>query len=93
MDNRIIIVKLDEQAHQVEAKPDQTILDALLDAGIDVPYSCEGGFCTSCKAKLMEGKATMSNNETLFEDEVKEGYILTCVATPITDICVVNFDN
>lgn len=92
MDNKIIIAVLDGKGHQVEVKPDQTILDAILDAGIDAPYSCEGGFCTSCKAKLLEGEATMSNNETLYEDEVKEGYILSCVATPTTDICVVNFD-
>ena len=61
-------IVLDDEQSIVKAPSSKTILDAALDADIDAPYSCEGGFCTSCKAKVTEGKAVMENNETLDED-------------------------
>jgi ring-1,2-phenylacetyl-CoA epoxidase subunit PaaE len=85
-------VILDDEVHEIVITESQTILDAALDASLDAPYSCEGGFCTACRAKLTEGKAVMENNETLDEDEVAEGWILTCVAKPTTDKLIVNFD-
>ena len=62
----------------------QTILDAAMEHGVDVPFSCKGGVCCTCKAKVMEGKAIMDQNSSLSEDEIEEGFILTCQAHPIT---------
>ena len=70
----------------------KSILDAAMDAGADVPFSCKGGVCCTCKAKVMEGKAIMDQNSSLSEDEIEEGFILTCQAHPITENIIVDFD-
>ncbi len=59
-----------------------TILDAALAEGADLPFSCKGGVCTTCKAKLIEGKVEMEVNYGLEPDEVKAGFILTCQSHP-----------
>jgi ring-1,2-phenylacetyl-CoA epoxidase subunit PaaE len=68
------------------------ILDILDKEGFDAPYSCRGGVCCSCKAKVLKGKATMSLNYALTDEEVEEGYILTCQAHPASEELVVSFD-
>lgn len=68
------------------------ILDAAIDAGVDAPFSCKGAVCATCRAKLMEGKVTMTMNYALTDDEVEEGYILTCQSHPTTPVVVVDYD-
>ena len=68
------------------------ILDAAMDAGVDAPFSCKGAVCATCRAKVMEGKVSMTMNYALTDDEVEEGYILTCQAHPITPTVVVDYD-
>jgi len=58
-----------------------------------VPYSCQGGVCSSCIARVKEGKATMDTNQILTDGEVEEGLILTCQAHPTTDSIIVDFDD
>ena len=70
----------------------KSILDAAMDAGADVPFSCKGGVCCTCKAKVLKGKAIMDQNSSLSEDEIEEGFILTCQAHPITENIIVDFD-
>ncbi|MBI3510057.1 MAG: 2Fe-2S iron-sulfur cluster binding domain-containing protein [Bacteroidetes bacterium] len=70
----------------------QAILDAALDADLDVPYACKGAVCCTCRAKLMEGKVTMDQNFALTDDEVAQGYILTCQSHPASERVVVNYD-
>ncbi len=70
----------------------QTILDAALQQGADLPYACKGGVCCTCKAKLLEGNVTMDVNYALEEEEVAQGYILTCQSHPTTEKVVVDFD-
>ena len=70
----------------------KSILDAAMDAGADVPFSCKGGVCCTCKAKVIKGKASMDQNFSLSEEEVEEGFILTCQAHPITENIIVDFD-
>lgn len=70
----------------------QSILDAALKKGADLPYACKGGVCTTCKAKLVEGKVSMDVNWGLEPDEVAKGYILTCQSHPQTEKVVVDFD-
>lgn len=68
------------------------VLDAALDAGVDVPYSCKGAVCCTCRAKIIEGKARMDANFALTDSEVEEGFILTCQAHPLTEKLVVDYD-
>ena len=71
-------VTLDHETIEITMKNDkQTILDAVENAGFDPPFSCRGGVCCSCKAKIIEGEATMRLNYSLTDEEVKNGYILT----------------
>jgi len=70
-----------------------SILDAALKQGADLPYACKGGVCTTCKARLMEGKVEMDVNWGLEEDEIEKGYILTCQSHPLTDVVTVDFDS
>ena len=68
------------------------ILDAAIDAGVDAPFSCKGAVCATCRAKLMEGKVNMTMNYALTDDEVADGYILTCQSHPTTPVVVVDYD-
>ena len=70
-----------------------TILNAALAQGADLPFACKGGVCTTCKAKLLEGKVEMEVNYGLEPDEVKAGFILTCQSHPRSEKVVVDFDS
>jgi ring-1,2-phenylacetyl-CoA epoxidase subunit PaaE len=70
----------------------QTILDAAMEQGADVPFSCKGAVCCTCRAKVMEGKVTMDANYSLSEEEVAEGFVLGCQARPASANVVVDFD-
>jgi ring-1,2-phenylacetyl-CoA epoxidase subunit PaaE len=88
-----ITVKLDGIAFDFELPFDgEPILDAALKQGADLPFSCKGGVCATCKARLLEGKVEMDTNYALEQEEVDEGYILTCQSHPTTDKVVVDFD-
>ena len=69
------------------------ILAASLRNDLDAPYSCQGGVCSSCLCKVTEGKAVMTKNSILSEEEVGEGFVLACQAHPTTASIVVDFDN
>lgn len=69
-----------------------TLLDAAMRAGADLPFSCKGGVCSTCKAKILEGEVEMEINYGLESDEVAAGYVLTCQSHPITKRVVVSFD-
>jgi ring-1,2-phenylacetyl-CoA epoxidase subunit PaaE len=70
----------------------QTILDAGLDLGADLPFACKGGVCCSCKAKLVEGEVEMEANYGLEKSELKAGFILTCQSHPRSGKVVVDYD-
>lgn len=69
-----------------------SILDAALKHGADLPYACKGGVCCTCRAKVTEGEVEMEVNYALDKDEISKGFILTCQAHPKTDKVVVDFD-
>lgn len=71
---------------------DPSILDVALRAGMDLPYSCKGGVCCTCRAKVVEGKVRMDKNYTLEQQDVDAGYVLTCQAHPLTERVVISFD-
>jgi len=68
------------------------VVDAALAQGIRVPYSCKGGMCCTCRARLVEGEARMTTNYSLEPWEIARGFILTCQAVPTTDRLVVDYD-
>ncbi len=68
------------------------ILDAAMDQGVDAPFSCKGAVCCTCKAQVVEGKAVMEMNYALSDEEVEQGFILTCQAHPASEKVVVDFD-
>lgn len=68
------------------------VLDAGHEAGADLPFACKGGVCCTCKAKIIEGSASMEVNYALEPDEVEAGYILTCQSHPTSEKLIVSFD-
>lgn len=81
-----------EETHFDVASTGKAILDAALDAGADVPYACKGAVCCTCRAKVIEGSVEMEMNYALEDDEVEEGYILTCQSHPTSAKVVVSYD-
>lgn len=71
---------------------DKSILDAAVDAGLDAPFSCKGGVCTTCMAKMTEGSVRMDANYALTDHELKKGFILCCQAHPTSDVVKLSWD-
>jgi ring-1,2-phenylacetyl-CoA epoxidase subunit PaaE len=88
-----ITITVDDETSTFEMSQKQTILEAALDEDLDAPYSCQGGICSSCLARIKEGQATMRQNNILTESEVAEGLILTCQAHPTTPTLKVDYDD
>lgn len=70
----------------------QTILDAAIEAGVDAPFSCKGAVCCTCRAKIIEGQVKMDANFALTDNEVEQGFVLTCQSHPTTERVIVDFD-
>ncbi len=88
-----ITIKLDGRSFSFAlGLNDSNILDAALQQGADLPYACKGGVCCTCRAKLIEGKVKMDVNYALEDDEVANGFILTCQSHPLTEKVVIDFD-
>lgn len=89
-----ITVKLDGRSFDFDLSltSDTSILDAALNQGADLPFACKGGVCCTCKARLLEGEVMMDVYWGLEEEEVEQGYILTCQSHPKTEKVVVDFD-
>lgn len=83
---------LDRKTATVSMKPGETLLESARRAGMGPPFSCEAGNCGTCMAKIVDGHATMRVNDALDEDEVEEGYVLTCQAIPDTTDIEVSYD-
>ena len=88
-----ITITVDDYETTFEMSQKQTILDAALKQGIDAPYSCQGGICSSCLARVKSGTAEMKKNSILSDSEIEEGLILTCQACPTSAEIVVDYDD
>jgi ring-1,2-phenylacetyl-CoA epoxidase subunit PaaE len=86
------VAVLDGIRHRFMVPPGGRVVDAALAAGIRVPYSCKGGMCCTCRAKLVEGEAAMLTNYSLEPWEIERGFILTCQAVPKSARIVVDYD-
>ena len=88
-----VTIMLDDEKFTFEMTAAQSVLEAALDANLDAPYSCQGGICSSCLARLKEGKVKMRQNNILTDSEVAEGLILTCQSHPLTPTIYVDYDD
>jgi len=90
----VVTVKLDGITFDFNLASEGTsILDAALQKGADLPFSCKGGVCGTCRAKLIEGEVQMDTHWALEDDEVAKGFILTCQSHPKTDKVVIDYDS
>ncbi len=78
-------VDLDGEPHHLPWPPDQSLVDTMLDAGINVPHSCREGHCGSCVATLVSGEVQMASCDILGPEDRADGLILGCQARPVTD--------
>lgn len=90
--SEVMVILDGKQTRFFLAMEEENILDAALKNGADVPYACKGAVCCTCKAKVTEGKVEMDLNYSLTEEEIAQGYVLTCQAHPVTEKVCVNFD-
>ena len=88
-----ITVIVDDEEKTFTMSQQQSVLEAALEQDLDAPYSCQGGICSSCLARVKEGKATMRQNNILTDNEVAEGLILTCQAHPVSSKIIVDYDD
>lgn len=86
-------IMLDDEEEEIVVKNGKTILDTALTCGIDAPYSCKGGVCSTCRAKVIKGSVKMKLNYTLTDQEIEEGYILTCQSIPTSDELEISYDD
>jgi ring-1,2-phenylacetyl-CoA epoxidase subunit PaaE len=83
---------IDGTRTDIAVADDEAVLDAALRAGLDLPYACKGGMCSTCRAKVVEGKVQMALNYSLEPWELAAGFVLTCQARPTTDRVVIDYD-
>jgi ring-1,2-phenylacetyl-CoA epoxidase subunit PaaE len=87
-----LTILLDGKKHQMQMSATDKILDVALAAGLDLPYSCKGGVCCTCRAKVMQGSVVMEKNFTLEKWEAEQGFVLSCQAKPTSKEVVMSFD-
>jgi ring-1,2-phenylacetyl-CoA epoxidase subunit PaaE len=92
-DHAKVTVMVDGDQTTFEMSSKQTILEAVLKQGIDAPYSCQGGICSSCLARITSGSAQMKKNSILTDSEIAEGLILTCQAHPTSSEIFIDYDD
>ena len=88
-----ISILVDDEETTFEMSQKQTLLEAALKQGLDVPYSCQGGICSSCICRITEGEAVLKKNQILTDAEIAEGLTLACQAHPTTATIKIDFDD
>jgi ring-1,2-phenylacetyl-CoA epoxidase subunit PaaE len=88
-----ITILVDDEETTFEMSQKQTILEAALKQGVDAPYSCQGGICSSCLARIKSGTAEMTKNSILSDKEIADGLVLTCQAHPTSAEIMVDYDD
>ncbi|WP_072876800.1 ferredoxin--NADP reductase [Salegentibacter echinorum] len=88
-----VSIRIDKEDFEFSMDKKEVVLDRALEDDIDVPYSCQNGNCSSCMARVTEGKVEMNKNQILTDEEIEEGFILTCQAHPTTPTLKIDFDD
>jgi ferredoxin len=87
-----VVIELDRRITTAAYRSGDTLLQTARIAGLQAPYSCETGSCGTCMARITEGSARMVNNDALEDDEVADGYVLTCQALPTSPTVRLTYD-
>ncbi len=87
-----VTVIFEGETHRFTVEPDSTILETAIALDIDLPYSCQSGICTACMGKCKSGRMKLDETDALTEDDLREGYVLTCVGHPLTSDVVIEID-
>ncbi|MEX2654030.1 MAG: 1,2-phenylacetyl-CoA epoxidase subunit PaaE [Acidimicrobiia bacterium] len=87
-----LTVILDGRASEVPMRPETLVLDAAMSVRSELPYSCKGGMCATCKAKVVEGTVRMDKNYALVSSDLEQGFVLTCQSHPTSERLVVDYD-
>lgn len=87
-----LTVVLDGKSHALRMNPGELVLDTALAAGLDLPFSCKGGVCCTCRAKVMQGSVAMDKNFGLEAWETEQGFVLSCQSRPTSEAVTVSFD-
>jgi len=90
--HKVSVIMDGQQTGVSIAEEGMSILDAALGADVDVPFACKGGVCCTCRAKVIQGEVRMDLNYALEDDEVEQGFVLTCQSHPLTDDVIVDYD-
>jgi len=90
-DGSTVIIRLGGRTVRALHRPGSTLLQTARSAGLQAPSSCEAGTCATCMARVVRGHAVMRNNEALTDDEVADGWVLTCQAVPMTPVVEVAY--
>jgi 3-ketosteroid 9alpha-monooxygenase subunit B len=86
------VVTIDGQTHTLPWAPNQRLLDVIMDAGLNPPFSCRQGICGACATRVLDGEVELVNNEVLEEEDFADGYTLACQALPVTDTVTVTYE-
>ncbi|MDT8415579.1 MAG: ferredoxin--NADP reductase [Flavobacteriaceae bacterium] len=88
-----LTILLDDETFNIEILQNKSVLESVLEAGIDAPFSCQGGVCSTCIARIKDGSAIMAKNSILTDGEIAEGLTLTCQARPTSDTLSIDYDD
>ena len=87
-----VVIELDGKTTTAKYRTGETLLQVARSQALQAPYSCETGSCGTCMGRIVEGSARMVNNDALEDDEVADGYVLTCQALPTSNTVRVTYD-
>ena len=90
---KTVKITCDDVDFNIEASKDITVLELALENDIDAPYSCQGGICSTCLARVIKGSVVMDNNQILTDEEVEEGLILTCQTRITSQHIEISYDD
>ena len=91
--DREVTIIIENTYYRVMVQAGESILEAALRSGLDLPFSCMSGSCASCRAKLLAGQVTLVDQSTLSDEEIKAGFCLTCVGYPLSDDVIIDYDD
>jgi ring-1,2-phenylacetyl-CoA epoxidase subunit PaaE len=91
--NTAVTITLDDETDTFVMSQKKNVLEAALEHGLDAPFSCQGGICSTCIARVIEGKVEMRKNQILTDSELEEGLILTCQSHPTTSKVTIDYDD
>ncbi|MFY7997371.1 MAG: 2Fe-2S iron-sulfur cluster-binding protein [Candidatus Kapaibacteriota bacterium] len=90
--SRSVTVALYGKKSVISVEDSESILEAAIRQNLDPPYACQIGSCCTCRAKKLSGEVVMDDREALTDEEIADGYVLTCQSHPTTDDVVVDYD-